>query len=51
MFQPFDRAQEFEITLVFNGYKNGPSLRLRIKVARVHVLVAAQKNSGLWGRD
>ena len=32
MFQPFDRAQEFETTLqlVVNGYINGPSLRLRI---------------------
>ena len=32
MFQSFDRAQEFEITLqlVVNGYINGPSLRLRI---------------------
>ena len=32
MFQPLDRAQEFETTLqlVVNGYINGPSLRLRI---------------------
>ena len=25
------RAQDFETTVVVNGYKNGPSLRLRIK--------------------
>ena len=46
-------AQKFETTVVVNGYKTGPSLRLRInwRWARVRVLGADKKKSWLWGRD
>ena len=45
------QAHKFETTVVVNGYKNGPSLRLCIKWKWPRVLGADQKKSGLLGRD
>ena len=46
-------ARKFETTVVFNGYKNWTftTTEHKLEVAKVRVLGADQKKSGLWGRD
>ena len=47
------QTQKFETIVVANGYKNAPSLRLRIfrNWPELSIPAAGQKDRGVWGQE